>query len=785
MRKRSFNQKFMAAVLAAALAFTSIEAMPAYAQSTEDAESIMEVSELTEATSEQNADIPALAEADDVPDTPDQAEELPMGQEIRRGIQPGAARDVDYFKFTTSDNPEIYYFLTVSNRGNNDFALDVSRDPDFVNADILPGAKGLRVGKKDTKVCRLQKLEANHTYYVRVQKTRDYDEEVPYTLLLAQQEDDVKDSVADAAVHPLDQAKTWAFQDADDVDVFQFTTLSDPDVFYKITWSYAGVASSWANISMYEDADYFKSVFKNQGADSGKTATWNLRKLQPNHTYYLNVNLSKGLWYEEDYQPKSYSIHIETCKDDVKDDGANAAKIEVGKKVSKALQNQYDQDVFKFTTPDTDSFYWLDATSLYEGGSLLFSLFDNQDLTGEPLLRMTVDSKKTNSQRLVKLKRKKEYYVRAELYSDGWGYDSYTGFAPYHFTVTSRLDDVNNKINNGDDKMKNATALKLSQKVTKALQDNDDVDYFTFTTTKDENFYKMSFDNVGNCSMSCEIWDNNNFVGQAVDSQTIESKKSTVFNFAKLKKKHTYYVIVKVSWSDRQIRSEKYMMKLTASKDDVKDTVSSAKTLTLNKTAKFGLQNKADVDWFKFKTTGYTTYTVDFSNIKSSEAIQIIVYSGKETLYNQILLDEYCSEKRSVDPGRAVLKLKPGRTYYVKVAFLNSYWAPDSGKYQLGIHAQGPASAKTQKAVKKKKPRVTLSWTKVNKADGYYIYRAQKKGKTISYKLYKTIKKGSIVKFVDTKVKKKQTYYYKIQAYKNKKGGKDKSAFSPARKVKI
>lgn len=114
MRKRSFNQKFMAAVLAAALAFTSIEAMPAYAQSTEDAESIMEVSELTEATSEQNADIPALAEADDVPDTPDQAEELPMGQEIRRGIQPGATRDVDYFKFTTSDNPEIYYFLTVS-----------------------------------------------------------------------------------------------------------------------------------------------------------------------------------------------------------------------------------------------------------------------------------------------------------------------------------------------------------------------------------------------------------------------------------------------------------------------------------------------------------------------------------------------------------------------------------------------------------------------------------------------------------------------------------------------
>ena len=31
MKKRSFNQKFMAAVLAAALAFTSIEAMPAYA----------------------------------------------------------------------------------------------------------------------------------------------------------------------------------------------------------------------------------------------------------------------------------------------------------------------------------------------------------------------------------------------------------------------------------------------------------------------------------------------------------------------------------------------------------------------------------------------------------------------------------------------------------------------------------------------------------------------------------------------------------------------------------
>ena len=60
---------------------------------------------------------------------------------------------------------------------------------------------------------------------------------------------------------------------------------------------------------------------------------------------------------------------------------------------------------------------------------------------------------------------------------------------------------------------------------------------------------------------------------------------------------------------------------------------------------------------------------------------------------------------------------------------------------------------------------VTLKWTKVSGASGYYIYRNTKKVKPS--KPYKKISKGSKVKFEDKKMKGKKTYYYWIQTIKS------------------
>lgn len=68
------------------------------------------------------------------------------------------------------------------------------------------------------------------------------------------------------------------------------------------------------------------------------------------------------------------------------------------------------------------------------------------------------------------------------------------------------------------------------------------------------------------------------------------------------------------------------------------------------------------------------------------------------------------------------------------------------------------------KAKNTAKKTATISWKKVKGASGYVVYRATKKnGK---YKSVKKITKGSTVKYVNKKLTKKKTYYYKVRAFK-------------------
>jgi len=63
---------------------------------------------------------------------------------------------------------------------------------------------------------------------------------------------------------------------------------------------------------------------------------------------------------------------------------------------------------------------------------------------------------------------------------------------------------------------------------------------------------------------------------------------------------------------------------------------------------------------------------------------------------------------------------------------------------------------------------IELNWNKVDKADGYEIYRATSKNGT--YQLVKTIQNGSTLKEKDKKLKFNKKYYYKVRAYKKVNG---------------
>lgn len=125
--------------------------------------------------------------------------------------------------------------------------------------------------------------------------------------------------------------------------------------------------------------------------------------------------------------------------------------------------------------------------------------------------------------------------------------------------------------------------------------------------------------------------------------------------------------------------------------------------------------------------------------------------------------------------------VKAGNTYTYTVKAYQTV----NGKKIFSSYNKKGISGKLTTAVslKTKSKKVTVSWKKTTGAAGYYVYRASSaKGK---YSRVKTITSGRTLKYVDSKVKKGKTYYYKVVPY-GKNGKKIvKCGTSATKKIKV
>lgn len=87
------------------------------------------------------------------------------------------------------------------------------------------------------------------------------------------------------------------------------------------------------------------------------------------------------------------------------------------------------------------------------------------------------------------------------------------------------------------------------------------------------------------------------------------------------------------------------------------------------------------------------------------------------------------------------------------------------------------------KVKKSSKRSVKISWKKQKNVSGYEVYRSTKKNK--SFKKITTLKKAGKVIYVNKKLKKGKTYYYKVRAYKVVSGKKVYGKFSTIKKIKF
>lgn len=134
--------------------------------------------------------------------------------------------------------------------------------------------------------------------------------------------------------------------------------------------------------------------------------------------------------------------------------------------------------------------------------------------------------------------------------------------------------------------------------------------------------------------------------------------------------------------------------------------------------------------------------------------------SNTDENYASISYTEYKGKSGSIVGTSAIdgAKLQPGVTYYYYVTAYAENEVARSYDYIKGAKVTFDATAKI-KSAKATKGKVTLTINKVTGAGKYVVYRSTKKSS--GYKQIGTTKKTT---YVDKKVKKGKTYYYKVVA---------------------
>ena len=160
------------------------------------------------------------------------------------------------------------------------------------------------------------------------------------------------------------------------------------------------------------------------------------------------------------------------------------------------------------------------------------------------------------------------------------------------------------------------------------------------------------------------------------------------------------------------------------------------------------------------KSTAYNKLKVSWKVVPAAASYQVYRSTKKDGDYQNIKTIDSVGISSWTDSS-----VKTGKTYYYKIKVVV--------KTQNGNQTSGFSNVKSAKAVPAKTTlkakasnakNVKLTWSKVKGANGYEIYRSNRKdGK---YQKVKTISKGGTTSYKDGKLKKSTTYYYKIRAYR-------------------
>lgn len=174
-----------------------------------------------------------------------------------------------------------------------------------------------------------------------------------------------------------------------------------------------------------------------------------------------------------------------------------------------------------------------------------------------------------------------------------------------------------------------------------------------------------------------------------------------------------------------------------------------------------------------------TYLTLSWDKVSGASGYRIYKYNTSSKSYEKVTT---ISKESTV--SYKITGLTAATEYQFKVRAYKktdtgTLWGSSSSAYK---DCTKPAQTKNLKAATKSSA-VTLTWSKVARADGYRIYRYN--SKTKKYEKIATVKGNKTFSYKDTKLKKGSTMKYKVRAYKTYNGTNYYGAYSEVVSIKV
>ena len=368
-----------------------------------------------------------------------------------------------------------------------------------------------------------------------------------------------------------------------------------------------------------------------------------------------------------------------------------------------------------------------------------------------------------NSTKLLALTPNTRYYVLVEP-----AYHNTGGSA--NFTINKINDDHGNDLATGE-------PIALGTTVTGNIEVHDmgECDTFQFTTTGNNSYYEMALSCTGNNSAYAYIYHGPD---ASYDCDEISAGSADTRSIVKkLEPNKTYYVKIGGYYWDNPTS---YKFAVREIKDDAGNDFADATKLSNGKTTSRTIQIQADTDFFKYKTKKKQNYYVLTFKNKSKSGMDVTVYSNNDiaSAINEVN-DMYVS---GATVKTMFLRLKPNRTYYVKVTgYDNCSYNVEFKDAKSFVKKNAPNTFKAKGYSGWLSKYASLTWNHKYTNAKYEVYRSTSPNS--GFKKIKTVQNAGY--YTDYGVKKKHTYYYKIKYFVKENGKTCPAKWSKVKKVRI